>query len=175
MTWNPTAMRWEGNEEAIRVFDSVVTSSARPALIAPYVPAPTKPGLTFGLGGVRIVGDMIFDPAKMCWFNRHGEPEEELDFGDDGEDSMAAGPDARELARLKPKPSFLSGPEAVGAPPGAGAERFWKTCVDAERRHATELEPWLPMIDGPGDDDRSHLWELRRVRGGVVCDPPLSA
>ena len=49
-------------------------------------------GATPQLGGVRVVGDMIFDPVRMSWFTTSASGEEELDFGsDDGGDASGTG------------------------------------------------------------------------------------
>lgn len=49
-------------------------------------------GATPQLGGVRVVGDMIFDPVRMSWFTTSASGEEELDFGsDEGGDASGTG------------------------------------------------------------------------------------
>lgn len=71
MQWNPTAFRWEGNENALASFDAPSQaphspkqpptsslSKAAPALIANV--GPVK-------GGVQVYGGMVFDPQRMCW------------------------------------------------------------------------------------------------------------
>jgi hypothetical protein len=95
MTWNPTALRWEGNESALHDFDHVpAPSSARPALIthtdldldlAPIKNAgsssPNAGSHHTAAGTVRIVGNMQFDPKEMRWISI--DPEDEIDpFGD---------------------------------------------------------------------------------------------
>jgi hypothetical protein len=81
-------MRWEGNDSALRGFDSPL-HSARPALITHLtgsslggVGSPTSSLL----GGARIVGNMIFDPTKMCWINRFADDEPDPFAGMDDED-----------------------------------------------------------------------------------------
>jgi hypothetical protein len=87
MRWNPATMRWEGNDSALRGFESPL-HSARPALITQLTgssisgvgsPAPSL------LSGARIVGNMIFDPAKMCWVSRFAEDEPDPFAGIDDE------------------------------------------------------------------------------------------
>ena len=118
MVWNPVALKWEGNETDLRIFDNIVSASFRPALISPMsVPSPGqdssspassvgRAGTTMGLGGVRIVGNMIFDPVKMTWLNQAPEGDEELDFGDDEADALMNDP--LDTIKLKPKISFLN-------------------------------------------------------------------
>lgn len=111
MTWNPTKLRWEGNETALRDFDNIpISTSARPALIT-HISNPTSPtslnlpgGLRSGsssssilgsvnTGGSRIVGDMRFDPKEMRWISL--SPDEEPDpfegMADDEDDSFGGG------------------------------------------------------------------------------------
>ncbi|WWC63017.1 uncharacterized protein I303_105615 [Kwoniella dejecticola CBS 10117] len=83
MTWNPSTLRWEGNESILRDFDTI-SASARPALITHYT------GSSVGVGGLsspvgstasapRIVGDMQFDPVQMKWISILSPEEDEPD------------------------------------------------------------------------------------------------
>ncbi|KAG8851846.1 hypothetical protein FRB96_009030 [Tulasnella sp. 330] len=80
MKWNPITLRWEGNDAALRDFE--LNSSTRPALIT-HLTASSVAGLASPPGafrslanGARVVGDMMFDPLKMCWVSRTGEEED---------------------------------------------------------------------------------------------------
>ena len=89
MKWNPTALRWEGNDQALRDFDAVGTST-RPALITHLTGSSIgSPIGSFG-NGARIVGNMIFDPARMCWISTlppdEDEPDVFAELADDEED-----------------------------------------------------------------------------------------
>ncbi|KAF9883037.1 hypothetical protein FE257_004320 [Aspergillus nanangensis] len=59
MHYNPTTCRWEGNENSVQGFDMTSLNSPKPApaLI-------TKVG---AMQNVQIVGEMVFDPKRMCW------------------------------------------------------------------------------------------------------------
>ncbi|CAG8614468.1 4919_t:CDS:2, partial [Gigaspora margarita] len=59
MVYNPILQRWDGNESALKDFDS----SQRPALISNMNPQSTN------TKSLHMVGRMIFDPIKMCWFH----------------------------------------------------------------------------------------------------------
>lgn len=89
MKWNPTALRWEGNDQALREFDAVATSS-RPALITHLTGSSIGSPVNSLANGARIVGNMIFDPARMCWISTLPPDEEEPDvfaeLADDEED-----------------------------------------------------------------------------------------
>lgn len=90
MKWNPQTLRWEGNETALRDFESHVQSSARPALIT-HLTGSSIGGMASPTGfltnGARIVGNMIFDPTKMCWINRYADEEADVFAGLDDEAS----------------------------------------------------------------------------------------
>lgn len=66
MHFNVKTYTWEGNNEDLKRFDN---PSKTPGLIA-YIS--TK--------GIQIVGDMVFDPAKMKWINLHEHESEEDPF-----------------------------------------------------------------------------------------------
>ncbi|KIK70858.1 hypothetical protein GYMLUDRAFT_32927 [Collybiopsis luxurians FD-317 M1] len=94
MHWNPMTLRWEGNEQVLRDFDSVVTST-RPALITHLTGSSIgSPVGTFATGA-RKVGNMIFDPQRMCWISTLPPEEEEPDvfanLADDEDEDDAKG------------------------------------------------------------------------------------
>lgn len=78
MHWNPQSMRWEGNEQVLRDFDSVVTST-RPALITHLTGSSIGSPVGSFATGARKVGNMIFDPQRMCWISTLPPEEEEPD------------------------------------------------------------------------------------------------
>ncbi|KAF8609229.1 hypothetical protein BDV93DRAFT_518076 [Ceratobasidium sp. AG-I] len=82
MKWNPKTLRWEGNEQVLREFDSHLPSS-RPALIT-HITGSTLAGALSPTGsllasGARIVGNMMFDPVRMCWISCLPPEEDEPD------------------------------------------------------------------------------------------------
>jgi hypothetical protein len=88
MKWNPQSLRWEGNDQALREFDAA-TTSARPALITHLTGS--SMGSPAGLAnGARKVGNMVFDPSKMCWIStlapEDDEPDVFADLADDEQD-----------------------------------------------------------------------------------------
>ena len=87
MRWNPQTLRWEGNDQALRDFDS---ASSRPALITHLTgTSMSSPHGSFG-SSARVVGNMVFDPVRMCWMSTLAPEEEEpdvvADLADDEED-----------------------------------------------------------------------------------------
>ena len=89
MKWNPTVLRWEGNDQALRDFDAVGTSM-RPALITHLTGSSIGSPVGSFANGARIVGNMIFDPTRMCWMSTlppgEDEPDVFADLADDEED-----------------------------------------------------------------------------------------
>lgn len=78
MKWNPQTLRWEGNEQVLRDFDAVVTST-RPALITHLTGSSIGSPVGSFASGARIVGNMIFDPQRMCWISTLPPEEDEPD------------------------------------------------------------------------------------------------
>lgn len=127
-------------------------------------------GTTPSLGGVRIVGDMIFDPVKRTWLSMSADGEEELNFGDDEDDAF--GPrcegDGRPLdawaggeeMRLRTRRSFANDWNSNASSHGDGEESYWsfeefsRKQKEAECRHLSEMQAWKTS-DAP---DRRDLW-----------------
>lgn len=214
MKWNPVLMKWEGNETSLRDFDNVMSSSSRPALISPLFgpmsprrmlsrsPLHTPPAgptaasdpISTQLSGVRVVGDMIFDPVRMSWFTTAAEGEEEIDFGDDEADlslsSAGTGPGGERLVdaweggenmRLKTRRSFANdwgsnaseGGNAEADPEVAKAnwEAFKKKTVAAEERHDKEMQPWRQLHSRQPSSDRSYMSLIHSVSSYVQVLP----
>lgn len=76
-----------GHPSRVTTGDGQRESDEGAPLRAPGDPTATKKGFPFGttpqLGGVRIVGDMVFDPTRMAWFTTSDDGEAELHFDDD--------------------------------------------------------------------------------------------
>lgn len=90
MKWNPHTLRWEGNDQALRDFDTVVGTSTRPALITHLTGSSVGSPVGSFATGARRVGNMIFDPNKMCWIStlspEEDEPDVFADLADDEHD-----------------------------------------------------------------------------------------
>ena len=200
-------MRWEGNEASLRDFDNVLASSSRPALISPIFgpmsprhmftksPLSTPPAGTANtssgpvntqLSGVRVVGDMIFDPVRMSWFTTSAEGENEIDFGDDEADtsmsSTATGSggepvvdawEGGENMRLKTRRSFANDWGSNASEAGDGLddpevakalfEAFKQKTIAAQKRSDEEVRPWRNLRSRRSSADRSYLYAINRV------------
>ena len=87
MKWNPSTLRWEGNDQVLRDFDAAVGTSTRPALITHITGSSLGSPVGTFASGARKVGNMIFDPARMCWISTLPPEQEEPDvFADLADD-----------------------------------------------------------------------------------------
>ncbi|EPQ60544.1 hypothetical protein GLOTRDRAFT_109003 [Gloeophyllum trabeum ATCC 11539] len=91
MKWNPQTLRWEGNDQVLRDFDAVVGTSTRPALITHLTGSSMGSPVGSFASGARLVGNMMFDPQKMCWIStlppEEDEPDVFADLADDEDDA----------------------------------------------------------------------------------------
>lgn len=78
MRWNPQTLRWEGNDQALREFDAAM-APARPALITQLTGSSVGSPVGSFASGARRVGNMIFDPGRMCWISTLSPEDEEPD------------------------------------------------------------------------------------------------
>lgn len=92
MKWNPSTMRWEGNDSVLREFDAAITST-RPALITQLSGSVMGSPSGSLANGARVVGNMYFDPNEMRWISTLPPEEDEPDvfahLADDEEDNGA--------------------------------------------------------------------------------------
>ncbi|KAH9968840.1 hypothetical protein BC827DRAFT_1263322 [Russula dissimulans] len=92
MRWNPQTLRWEGNDQALREFDAAMAPT-RPALITHLTGSSIGSPVGPLASGARRVGNMIFDPGRMCWISTLSPEDEEpdvfADLADDEEDATA--------------------------------------------------------------------------------------
>ncbi|WWC71176.1 uncharacterized protein I206_105129 [Kwoniella pini CBS 10737] len=172
MTWNPSTLRWEGNESILRDFDTV-SSSARPALITHYTGSSIG-GLSSPVGSTasapRIVGDMQFDPVHMKWISILSPEDDEPDpfegMADDEDEDLGGGTITRSsgkkflnkfvttsnnwTSRLISESSIASSTttqNSLNSTAWEGAnlisDELWKECKSAEERHKKEMKGWI--------------------------------
>lgn len=142
-------------------------------------------GTTPSLGGVRVVGDMIFDPVKMRWFNTAADGEEELNFGDDENEEMdisSSGTkkggegfvdawEGGEQMRLRTRRSFANDWSSNASSQGDVPDDDWsfedfkQLQLNAEKRHIKEMQDWVSearAATGPSYR-QAHLHDIRQV------------
>lgn len=194
MIWNPEKVCWEGNESILDTFDSIpISSSARPVLIKHYTKTPPTGIASPGgpdTGFVKVVGDMKFDPERMCWVSNLDEDEDDpfegmADDEDEDEDPGATITRAsgRKLVSVRTGLGSSERSSRVASESSAGGSVMsWgegasglvsdlalrRECGKARKRHEEELKGWVVragMEEGPEERKRreeSRLWEIRR-------------
>ncbi len=179
-------MRWEGNEQVLRDFDAVVTST-RPALITHLTGSSLgSPTSSFG-SGTRIVGNMVFDPIRLCWIStlppEEDEPDVFANLADDEDDSdnwestagtiRASAQSSVATSSTAPDRSQTRTPSECGGERGSRGsmvydidDMFVQNCQKAEERHNVEIKGWkssLSREDALSGPDRTFLYEIRAL------------
>lgn len=193
MRWNPQTLRWEGNDQALRDFDS---ASTRPALITHLTGSSMgSPHGSFG-SSARVVGNMVFDPVRMCWMSTLAPEDEEpdvfADLADDEEDgdweskggTIRASQQALreacghiESSRKTPSPAPSTRSRSQSQSDSDHNSRaslvfdvednFIELCRSAEARHRTEMRGWMlgrnDSRSSYNEPNRSYLYEIRTL------------
>ncbi len=192
MKWNPQTLRWEGNDQVLKEFDAVVTST-RPALITHLSGSSIGSPVLSLAAGARRVGNMIFDPSRMCWISALPPDEEEPDvfanLADDEEDGdgwETKGGTIRAALQLSMASSNTSAsstdsPESIRShtrtPSDAGSDRgsraslicsnvdeaFVARCRVAENRHREDMSGWVHALAVRPPAAASFLYEIRAL------------
>ncbi|KAK9495179.1 hypothetical protein V1508DRAFT_411150 [Lipomyces doorenjongii] len=173
MRYNPTTYTWEGNDTVSADFDDIALTPPRPALISNFT----------ANKGVQIVGGMIFDPVRMCWFKAHDTISGEGLHDQEDEDDPFAGFDdlVDDLSQLNVSTPKLRAGTSPGQIPAkqmhntvdtgnvygefvVGEEfdvgpGFIKRQTDEEERWRRKVQGWI----GDGRLGREHLYEIRRL------------
>jgi hypothetical protein len=187
MRWNPQALCWEGNEHVLRDFEAVTGTSTRPALITHLTGSSMGSPAPGFAAGARIVGNMIFDPIKMCWLSRLPPEDDEPDVFagmiDDDSDSMsfeerggtirASMLNSNEDASLsKFTETSSSHARQTSESDGEGrrtarpqlivpetSDLFVIDCRKAEAAHHTDVAGWILAVP----DDKARLHYIREL------------
>lgn len=191
MKWNPQTLRWEGNDQALRDFDVAVGTSTRPALITHLTGSSIGSPVGSFASGARVVGNMIFDPSRMCWISTLPPEEEEpdvfADLADDEDDDdweakagtikasqQQQGPSVNSSGVEPPSParSHTRSMSESESDRGSRAsmvcnvdEGFLDLCRIAEERHRSEMRGWIPTRGDPFTEtqERAYLFEIRAL------------
>ncbi|KAK9458324.1 hypothetical protein V1511DRAFT_492343 [Dipodascopsis uninucleata] len=163
MHYNPATFKWEGNEQIEKEFDNAMLTPPRPALIS---------NITSNKG-VQVVGGMVFDPNRMCWFktNENGQIDEEdeddpfadFDDVDDGFGNLS-------LNSGKSRSNEFSSPLGVSSSSSASTGVMFGEFVVGEefdvgpaftRRQIDEEERWRRKVQGWYLPQTTHYNHLR--------------
>ena len=188
MKWNPQTLRWEGNDQVLRDFDAAVGSSTRPALITHLTGSSIGSPVNSFAAGARKVGNMMFDPAKMCWIStlppEEDEPDVFANLADDEDDEdwdanariirasqqLSVAADSNTSQMSSASGTVVSRTRSMSeseSDRGSRAsmicdveEGFFDKCRAAEARHRSEMRGWTTSSSAT---DRSFLYEIRAL------------
>jgi len=162
MRWNPHSLKWDGNEQVLRDFDAVTGNSTRPALITNLTASSAGHALGGIPSGVRIVGNMMFAPEKMCWLPKESSAADEPDpFAGIDEEDESLGPrqsidlPASSVSSNDPSSSISeSESEAPNSalssqfPTSSSDPAFKDCCFRAAASHQQEVSGWVVSDSG---------------------------
>ncbi|KAL6860297.1 hypothetical protein ACO1O0_004324 [Amphichorda felina] len=179
MFYNAETYRWEGNENALNLFDvaaSTPTTTTAPLVNETRGTPPPRPALITQISatkGVQVVNGMVFDPETMCWLklgpqqNTKSDTSDPLDKFDaldnDDDDVFKDIPDLESNAgdeEGKPgRASDMNDDWLVGEEFDVGPE-FVRRQREEEDRWRKKCEKWA----GRGVRDReTWRWTIREL------------
>ncbi|OLL24448.1 Protein byr4 [Neolecta irregularis DAH-3] len=138
MKYNPATYKWEGNDSVLDKF-SPTSPTSRPALIS---------NISNATKNVQVVGNMVFDPSRMCWLKNNSQDSDSDPF--EGMDDL--------VENNEMKISLGNFEFVVGEEFDVGPEFI--------RRQREEEEIWRRVVDGWVSGERrgrDHLWDIREV------------
>ncbi|KAK6068371.1 Protein byr4 [Seiridium cupressi] len=176
MTYNPETCRWEGNENALHVFDAAAstptTTSISTNTMRDKENTTPRPYLITNMGassGIKREGNMVFDPTHMRWLEMSGTGEDLMEGFDalDDEDPFKDIPD---LEDREPetgegghgRASDVGSEWLVGEEFDVGPE-FIRRQREEEERWRKKCERWINRTDRNNDAWR---WALRDIVQG---------
>ncbi|KAH0292210.1 hypothetical protein M436DRAFT_37884 [Aureobasidium namibiae CBS 147.97] len=188
MTFNPQALRWEGNENSLAPFElgpllPTPTPTSHDAQQTSYMtarplpPSPPRPALITPLASdysnqnIKVVGGMVFDPRRMCWLklragdSRNNSPS----VTEDEEDPFAAIEDLKEGPTSAPDGAQTTGGDEwlVGEEFDLGPE-FIRRQRDEENTWRRRCESWFPVHGDCRRSDDSWRWAIRDIAGQML-------
>ncbi|RYP16245.1 hypothetical protein DL767_010207 [Monosporascus sp. MG133] len=184
MTYNPVTYRWEGNENALNVFNAPIPSS-------PTTPMPPRvqrekeastpgPVLIKDMStskGAKRIGNMVFDPQAMCWLkvdnatptSNSDDPMEDFNsMGDDDDDDpfkdipdLEDG-DMDETGGRHSRVSDIKDEWLVGEEFDVGPE-FIRRQREEEERWRKKCDKWIGVVKR---DQEAWRWTIKDIVTG---------
>lgn len=191
MYYNADTFRWEGNENALHVFDATVSTPTAAVAAAttatnPYHQARDKdmstprPALITNISatkGVQVVSGMVFDPQNMCWLKLGPQGKAKSEATSDTLDGFDALDDEDDVFKDIPDLDDNAGEEERRGGEGGGGGRVsdikddWLVGEEFDvgpefvRRQREEEERWRKKCEkwvGRGPRDRDMWrWTIR--------------
>ncbi|KAH6891141.1 hypothetical protein B0T10DRAFT_303941 [Thelonectria olida] len=178
MYYNPESCLWEGNENALNVFDATVSTPTQTPVtntVRDKEMSTPRPGLITNISatkGVQVVGGMVFDPQNMCWLKLDAPAKPKSDFSDpmDGFDALEEEDDVfKDIPDLDDNAADDDGPKGrvsdvkddwlVGEEFDVGPE-FIRRQREEEDRWRKKCQKWV----GRGPRDReAWRWTIREL------------
>lgn len=179
MYYNAETFRWEGNENALNLFDAAVSTPTQTPVSnvmrekeAASTPRPALITNISATKGVQVVGGMVFDPQNMCWLKLDPPAKPKSDLSDpmDGFDALESDedvfkdiPDLEENAAdddgVQGRVSDVKDDWLVGEEFDVGPE-FVRRQREEEDRWRKKCEKWV----GRGSRDReAWRWTIREL------------
>jgi hypothetical protein len=179
MYYNAETFRWEGNENALNLFDAAAstpsTASVAPQLNKEKDTATPRPALITNISatkGVQVVNGMVFDPQNMCWLKLGPQSTAKSETSDtlDNFDALEDDDDVfKDIPDLEEPPADEEGGRGrvsdvnddwlVGEEFDVGPE-FVRRQRDEEERWRKKCEKWV----GRGRRDReAWRWTIREL------------
>lgn len=179
MYYNADTYRWEGNENALNVFEPPVSTPTQATTFnhvrEKETPTP-RPALITNISatkGVQVVGGMVFDPQNMCWLKLDppakpgsdmSDPMDGFDALDEDDDDVFKDiPDLEDITAdeegVQGRVSDVKDDWLVGEEFDVGPE-FIKRQREEEDRWRKKCEKWI----GRGSRDReAWRWTIREL------------
>ncbi|KAF7559734.1 hypothetical protein G7046_g4440 [Stylonectria norvegica] len=182
MFYNSETFRWEGNENALNLFEAAVSTPtqlpaanlAREREVSSSTPRPALITNITATKGVQVVGGMVFDPENMCWLkidppaksnskSETSDPMDGFDALDEDEDVFKDIPDLDDNTAdeegVQGRVSDVKDDWLVGEEFDVGPE-FIRRQREEEDRWRKKCEKWV----GRGSRDReAWRWTIREL------------
>ncbi|KAF5000014.1 hypothetical protein FGRMN_2095 [Fusarium graminum] len=178
MFYNADTFRWEGNENALNLFEPPVqttpTQIVTPGNTREKEAATPRPALITNISatkGVQVVGGMVFDPQNMCWLklDNPAKPASETSDTMDGFDALEDEDVFKDIPDLEENTADDEGAQGrvsdikdewlVGEEFDVGPE-FIRRQREEEDRWRKKCEKWI----GRGSRDReAWRWTIREL------------
>jgi len=179
MFYNPETFRWEGNENALSIFEAPVSTPTTATTPAPMnqekATTTPRPALITNISatkGVQVVNGMVFDPQSMSWL-KIGNPQAPRSDTSDTFDKFDAFEDEDDVFKDIPDLDDNANDAKSGQGRGSDVNDEWLVGEEFDvgpefiRRQREEEERWRKKCDkwvGRGMRDReAWRWTIREL------------
>ncbi|KAL1719581.1 hypothetical protein EV715DRAFT_251599 [Schizophyllum commune] len=180
MKWNPHTLRWEGNDQVLRDFDAAMGTSTRPALITHLTGSSVGSPVGSFASGARIVGNMIFDPQRMCWISTLPPEDDEPDVfanlaDDESEDAWETkGGTIRASLGSTTSEASAASTATTNSPPRSASRSHMRTVSESGSEHELGSRASLVydvdenFVENTRRAEERHRQEMRSWRSALA-------